>query len=222
MDRNFWLERWERNEIGFHQDQVNPYLKEFIGRLNIKAGSAVFVPLCGKSRDMSWLAEQGYQVIGVEISPLAIDAFFQENGLLARREPRGDLVIASAGPYRLFSGDFFALHPKDLDAVAAVYDRASFIALPPEMRSLYAAQMRRLLPAGCRLLLVTLNYPAGQMQGPPFPVDRLEIERLYGALFDIEELKNSDVLAQNPRFAGHGVAELREEVYLLIPKGQSG
>ncbi len=37
--------------------------------------------MCGKSLDMIWLAEQGLQVTGIEISALAIETFFAENEL---------------------------------------------------------------------------------------------------------------------------------------------
>ena len=39
------------------------------------------MPLCGKSLDLLWLAAQGHRVLGVEISPLAVDAFFAEQDL---------------------------------------------------------------------------------------------------------------------------------------------
>lgn len=49
--------------------------------LDLAQGSRVFVPLCGKSLDMIWLAQQGHEVIGVELSPVAVEDFFRENGL---------------------------------------------------------------------------------------------------------------------------------------------
>ncbi len=65
MDKQFWIEKWHANEIGFHQEDVNPYLQTWWDKLQINPGGTVFVPLCGKSRDMLWLLKQGYKVIGI-------------------------------------------------------------------------------------------------------------------------------------------------------------
>jgi len=60
MEKEFWLERWERAEIGFHQDDINPWLARYWPRLAAPPGSKVFVPLCGKSLDMAWLRKNRY------------------------------------------------------------------------------------------------------------------------------------------------------------------
>ena len=80
MKKDYWLERWEQEEIGFHQNDINPYLCRYWQELRLAQGSEVFVPLCGKSRDMLWLYKQGYSVLGVEFSIVAIQAFFEESG----------------------------------------------------------------------------------------------------------------------------------------------
>jgi len=46
-------------------------LCQYWQELNLAHDSVVFVPLCGKSRDMLWLREQGHQVLGVELSAIA-------------------------------------------------------------------------------------------------------------------------------------------------------
>ena len=77
----FWHERWQKKETGFHQPAVNDLLQLYWPRLGLEAGSEVFVPLCGRSLDMVWLADQGHRVIGAELSQIAIDEFFAERGL---------------------------------------------------------------------------------------------------------------------------------------------
>src|SRR4030042_914462 len=81
MNPDFWLERWQRNEIGFHQPEINAHLQDFWGQLAVPAGGQVFVPLCGKSRDLLWLRARGHRVLGVELSPIAVRDFFAENAL---------------------------------------------------------------------------------------------------------------------------------------------
>jgi len=72
-----WLERWEVGRTGWHEAEGNSKLKEHWRA----TGRRVLVPMCGKSADMKWLADQGNQVFGVELSHLAIEAFFAEQGL---------------------------------------------------------------------------------------------------------------------------------------------
>jgi thiopurine S-methyltransferase len=60
---------------------VTPLLQKYWPTLELPPGSTVLVLLCGKSRDMVWLAEQDFRVVGVELSQLAVEQFFAENEL---------------------------------------------------------------------------------------------------------------------------------------------
>lgn len=215
MEPEFWHQRWADNLIGFHQSQLNPHLRDFWPRLKPERGSTVFVPLCGKSLDMGWLRDQGYRVLGVEISPLAVEGFFRESGLTPQCEEQGGFRVYSAAGIDILCGDFFALQPQHVAGVKAAYDRASLIALPPEMREQYAGHLARLLAAEVPVLLITLDYPQTQMQGPPFSVDESEVRTLYQDDFHIELLCSSDILSQETRFAERGLSRLQETVYLM-------
>lgn len=215
MEPGFWLERWQRQEIGFHQPEFNRHLTEHWPALPAEAGAEVFVPLCGKSRDLLWLAGQGHRVLGVEISPLAVQAFFEENQLPARRERVDGFECWRYEDITVLVGDFFDLTPRHLEQTGAVYDRASLIALPPDMRATYARHMINTLPGPVPALLVTLEYPQQEMQGPPFSVGEQEVQRLYGGYYNVRCLARHDVWAQNPRFQDKGLSALAENVYLL-------
>ena len=215
MEKDFWLERWERQEIGFHQDEVNPYLREYWQELHSANGGAVFVPLCGKSRDMLWLREQGHDVLGVELSTIAVHAFFEENGYPPQHAIDGKFDSCTADGIRILCGDFFDLSQDDLAQVSAVYDRASLVALPPEMRERYARHLVSILPPATQILLVTFDYPQQEMQGPPFAVSVGEVESLYRDHAEIRLLAQLDVLAQNPRFQQRGLSRLHENIFLL-------
>ncbi len=76
MHKDFWQERWAHNEIGFHLDDVHPGMRRHWPRLALPDGATVLVPLCGKSLDLAWLAGQGFNVVGVELSEKAVEAFF--------------------------------------------------------------------------------------------------------------------------------------------------
>jgi thiopurine S-methyltransferase len=215
MKKDFWLERWEREEIGFHQDELNPYLHQYWHDLHLAGDSQVFVPLCGKSRDMRWLREQGHQVLGVELSAIAVQAFFKENGYTPQHELRGRFDGCEANGMRILCGDFFDLSKDDLANVTGVYDRASLIALPPEMRERYVRHLVSILPPATQILLITVDYPQQEMQGPPFSVSSDEVEALYREHAEVRLLAQPDVLAQNPRFQQRGLSRLRENIFLL-------
>jgi thiopurine S-methyltransferase len=215
MRKDFWLERWERKEIGFHQDEVNPYLIQYWQQLHLARDSLVFVPLCGKSRDMRWLREQGHQVLGVELSALAVQAFFRENGYNPQQVSNGKFDRCEANGIRILCGDFFDLGKENLANVGAVYDRASLIALPPEMRERYARHLVNILPPATQVLLVTVDYPQAEMQGPPFSVTSSEVAALYRERAEVRLLAQLDVLANNPRFKERGLSRLQENIFLL-------
>lgn len=215
MQPEFWLERWRNNQIGFHQDEFNSHLQDYWTQLHLAPGAPVFVPLSGKSRDILWLLSQGHPVVGVELSDIALRDFFAENRLSAERTSQPPFEVWQAEEIRIYRGDFFDLTPAHLHNVAGVYDRASLIALPPDMRARYAAKLSGLLPAGTGMLLVTMEYPAGQMHGPPFPVAEDEVRALYRGRFEIECLCSKDVLAENTGLRERGLTRLVEKVYRL-------
>lgn len=217
MEKDFWLERWEKEEIGFHQDDYNPYLREYWQRLELGRGSQVFVPLCGKSRDMIWLEGRGHPVLGVELSAIAAKAFFDENGLTARHAAQGKFDSCESGGIRILCGDFFDLDRSLLENVGAVYDRASLIALPPEMRERYISHLAGILPSGTRILLITLDYVGEEMQGPPFAVSKREVAESYGKHAKVKLLAETDALdlERNARFKQRGLSRLQECVFLV-------
>lgn len=198
MKHDFWHQRWSEGRIGFHQADFNPYLKKYWQLLSLAADDRVFVPLCGKSKDMLWLREQGHEVLGVELNASACEAFFAENGAEPECNQKSGFVVRSVDGVELMCGDFFSLNTEDLRDVGAVYDRAALIALPQEMRTQYAEHLTQILPKGVQILLITLEYDGEG--GPPFSVQGSEVERLFGAAFEIECLERTQ--PDDPRDVG--------------------
>jgi len=228
MHVDFWIERWQKGETGFHQDILNPYLGYFYGENGpvqaARQSLKVFVPLCGKSLDMLWLAQNGYQVLGIECSEIAIKDFFQEHKLEYRVEPGQPFTRyvseEKTGQSRIeiLHGDFFDLAPVDLEGITDIYDRASMIALPETMRLDYFKKMLELQAEGMRTLLITLTYPQQEMDGPPFSVTENELNELYGEEFKIDKLLGKDILVDEPRFQQRGLSALYETAYKLTRK----
>ncbi len=215
MNREFWLDRWQQDLIGFHRDEVNPHVLAFWSALGLGPGSRIFVPLCGKSRDMIWLAAQGHRVLGVELSPIAVRDFFEEHDLLPQIDRVGKFERWSAGEIVLLQGDFFDLAAEDLSDIAGMYDRAALVALPTEMRRRYASHLQHILASPVPTLLVTMEYPQNEMEGPPFSVGEAEVRALFGARHEIESVLDADVLAAEARMRERGLSQLREKVFRL-------
>lgn len=215
MNPEFWNERWRQGLTGFHQDRPTPLMLKHWPSLGIRPGSRVFVPLCGKSLDMAWLASQGLEVLGVELSPLAVRQFFDAHGLRPEvtPSPHGDRY--RAGAIEIIQGDAFGLDQAALAGCDAVFDRAALIALPPDMHRRYAGGPYACLPAGCRGLLITLEYPQHEKQGPPFSVLEGEVRELFGRDWMVDVLERRDILDAQPSFVEEGVTALSTVVYRL-------
>jgi thiopurine S-methyltransferase len=216
MHEDFWQARWARNEIGFHANEVNPYLQRYWPDLAMPGGARVLVPLCGKSLDLAWLAAQSCRVVGVELAQKAVEDFFATHELQAQISQEGAFKVYRAGSLEIYCGDFFALTAQQLGVCQALYDRAALIALPAEMRARYVAHLRELLAPGCQGLLVTLDYPQAEMQGPPFALDEDEVRGLFQSGWQMRLVEARDVLGENVKFRQRGLTRLDERAYRLI------
>ena len=218
MDSDFWHARWQNNQLGWHRAEVHPSLVEFFPRFELKAGDRVFVPLCGKSQDMVWLAKQGLSVIGNELSPIAIQDLFADLQLQPTKTQLGKLVKWQAGSYTLYEGDYFDLKPEHVSEVKFVHDRAALIALPRDGefgRKAYLRQMRNLFPVDVQTLLITLDYDQTIMGGPPFSVGYEEVIWHYAFDHIIEFLAEEDILCQELKFKQRGLPQLTEWTFMM-------
>lgn len=215
MQPDFWHERWRMGQIGFHQSAVDRHLAQYWPDLGLANDSRVFVPLCGKSLDLLWLSERGHSVVGVELSAVALESFCMQHGVPARRRILADFEVYEAGKLQLYCGNFFAFTPQLLGAAAAVYDRAALISWKPELRAAYVEHITSLTSPGTQTLLITMEYPQAQMNGPPFSVTADDVGRLYSRHHAIQALSKQDVLASEPRLRSRGVQQLHEVCYRL-------
>lgn len=192
MDADFWHRKWAKDEIGFHESEVNPLLLKHFAELALAQGSRVFVPLCGKTLDIHWLLSEDYRVVGVELSRLAVEQLFAELGI----EP----AVSSCGPFERFSGpgvdvfvgDFFELSVALLGAVDAIYDRAALVALPPATRQRYAAHLTA-IAARAPQLLICFEYDQDLMKGPPFAIVGEEVARHYHGRYRLTLLDRVEI-----------------------------
>jgi len=192
MDAGFWHQRWQDNVIGFHQGEVNALLAEHFDALSLAEGSRVFLPLCGKTRDIAWFLAQGYRVAGSELSALAVEQLFAELGVEPEKSDIGAVTRYRAPDIDIFTGDMFELDGHQLGPVDAAYDRAALVALPEDMRGTYAAHLTAITDQAPQFL-ICFEYDQTCMAGPPFSVPAAEVHGHYDGRYDVSQIAGKDV-----------------------------
>ena len=187
-----WLEKWEQEQIGFHKAEVHRDLITWAPRFLAGGKHRVVVPLCGKTLDMNWMVEQGHEVVGIELSPIAAEAVFEESGRPFTLQRRDGLNIYEGGDLTVICGDIFKVGRQHVGNADRVWDRAALVALPPSLRDAYAAKIRELAPEG-QILLNSFAYDPTKRDGPPWSVPQKMIRGLYP---EMEVLQISEEIEQ--------------------------
>lgn len=220
MDPTFWLENWEKGQTGFHLKDVNPALLKHWKDLGLHNSQRVLVPLCGKSVDLSFLISLGHHVVGLELSPIAVEEFWLEIGKIPQKTIHQHLIFWTSDHIEIVEGDFFKVAPESIKKPSVVYDRAALVAMPPELQCQYALHLMT-LSQGAPIFLVTFDYRTEEMDGPPFPISRTRLGDLFDNRYDITLIESRDALGDNPGLAARGLNTLSESVWLLKSKETS-
>lgn len=209
MDADFWHQKWEKGEIGFHIGETNPLLIKHFERLNPATGGCIFLPLCGKTRDIAWLLARGYRVVGAELSELAVQKLFEELGVTPQISRLGKSIRYSAMDIDIWVGDIFDVSAHHLGIVHAIYDRAALVALPAVMRESYVLHLMA-ITGGAPQLLLTYEYDQESMEGPPFSVGEDAVRRYYDTAYSLSLLESRNVPG-----GFRGKVSSKEHVWLL-------
>ena len=209
MDAGFWHERWDTNQIAFHEGAGNALLVKHFAAHFPGPGARVFLPLCGKTRDFAWLMAQGYRVAGAELSATAIEQLFSELDI----EPEVSKTDNGAwfrGPgIEVYVGDIFQLTSAALGPVDVIYDRAALVALPEEMRKRYVAHLVGITDAAPQFL-ICFDYDQNEMEGPPFSVTEAEVRAHYTGPYTVSRIEQKPVEGLLK-----GLVEATENAWLL-------
>lgn len=188
----YWEERYVDGDIPWDKGYAAPPLTEFLAANPMRG--RVLVPGCGTGHDVRAIAESGAITLGLDLAPRAIAQ--------AR-------AASSAQPNASFSvGDFFALAPSLAETFEWVFEHTLFCAIDPALRPEYAKAVQTVLEPGGRFLaifFVDIEDP----DGPPFPTDNAEIDRLFGPSF--EELRRWTPGASYPGREGREQLRLFEK-----------
>lgn len=187
--KEFWKYKWEKQDLGFNQPEANRHLVKYAPQVFSEKGASVFVPLCGKTVDMLWLANYGFKIVGVEYISKAINDFFSENAITFKLKKAHHLHVHSWGKHIIYGGDFFHLQAAHLQDVTYVYDRAALVALDREDRKRYVAHLQSSLPSKHEILLIVYERLNDTHLGPPFHVSQDEVGELFRQKYEIKLLE---------------------------------
>lgn len=201
-----WLKRWRDGHTGWHEPEGNQNLKNHCTWTNRR----VLVPLCGKTPDILWLEARGNSVVGVELSDIAVEAFFAESGLEYELESGAlNRYRCTSRDITLYCGDYFEFSEEPFNAH---YDRGALIALPPNLRSRYAEHTSALLAQDVQQLVLTVEYDNSVCDGPPFSVEREEVLSYWPQLR--QQARVADIENAPPKFLNAGLTSMHEVVWV--------
>lgn len=192
MEPDFWLQTWKNDDLGFHRSKTNPALVKSFNKLSVPKKSRVFLPLCGKTRDIDWLLAEDYDVAGAELSATAVKQLFDRLKMDPTITQMGDIERYSAKNIDIFVGNIFDLSGDILGSIDAIYDRAALVALPHKMRKQYTAHLKELTKEAPQLLM-TFEYDQTVMEGPPFSISPAELNQHYGNTYNLSLIERTDV-----------------------------
>lgn len=233
----YWASVWAADRIPFHEAGVNVRLlahyKTWLAAAphNNEHGLRVLVPLCGKTRDLSFLASlpSVSSVVGVEFVDAAVASLAEEQPALALKPPatnkRTPFSVWHGGEKaRILVGDFFKLTKSTATTQGgglfdAAFDRAALVAVEPVTRGKYVDALSSALKPGGVVLLTTFERAEGTAEGrafgPAYSVTAADIYSLFGKRgFRCEMLECVDIPIA-PRFQQQGVTRLLEATWLL-------
>jgi methyl halide transferase len=165
-----WESAYRRRETPWEKGKPHPGLVDFLAENEPLAGK-IFVPGCGSGQDVRALTAPYNRVLGVDLAPFAI----------AKAKARPQIAQEE---YLL--ADLFAL-PATFDGQFDwVFEHTCFCAIDPNQRDKYVATVVRLLKPGGRFLAIFFINPDHEEPGPPYGVNREELEGFFGDHFTIE------------------------------------
>lgn len=190
LNKNYWEERYQKNETGWDVGEISTPLKEYIDQLTDKS-TKILIPGAGNSHELEYLLSQGFTnvfVLDYAQSPL-------DN--IQKRIPNfpKDHLICS---------DFFEHH----DTYELILEQTFFCALDPSLRKDYAQKMQSLLQPNGKIAGLLFQFPLTEV-GPPFGGSKEEYISLFQKDFTIKVLETA-INSIKPR--------LEKELFFIFTK----
>jgi SAM-dependent methyltransferase len=147
--------------VPWDRDEAHPVLVEWFER-RAPSGRTAIVVGCGFGADAEYVAARGFATTAFDLSPTAIR-------LARERHPDS--------PVDYTVGDLLDLPPEWIEAFDLVVEVITVQALPQELRAQSIANIARLVAPGGTLIVISGARDEGEeVDGPPWPLTRAEIE----------------------------------------------
>jgi thiopurine S-methyltransferase len=213
-DQEFWKQKWVEGSTHFHNDAFNSNLVKHYPKFE-KENHHVFIPLCGKTNDIFYFTEKGHKVLGVELSELAVGQFFEENKLEHKKEKSEHYKLYKTNDITMALGNLFDLTKEDLKDINFIYDRASLVALPVELRKSYYELLREKIGIGTEMLLISFEHGYDTVIGPPHSVPTKEIYENLKTHYEITSLEVKDLDIKSPKLLAQNATKATEPILYL-------
>ena len=164
-DREYWEERYAKDETGWDIGRVSAPLKEYIDQLTDKE-MKILIPGCGNAHEAQYLHEQGFgNVFVIDLAQKALES-------LLDRTPDFPLQ-------QLMLGDYFT-HEGQYDLIL---EQTFFSSLEPRLRTAYAKKAHDLLVPYGKLSGVLFDFELDS--GPPYGGTQIEYKGYFNSFFNI-------------------------------------
>ncbi|MCA9190056.1 MAG: methyltransferase domain-containing protein [Pirellulaceae bacterium] len=171
-DHVAWNDRYRDGDLPWDTGRHSSELKACLQRNSIMPCRALELG-CGTGSNCVWLAQQGFDVTGVDVSPLAVE----------RAEAR---AYAAGVKVRFVVADVFEL-PDFGAPFAFFFDRGCYHAVRRIATDRYATAVARTLVGGARGLVLAGNAREPNSPGPPVVTEE-QIREELGQTFHIVDL----------------------------------
>ncbi len=163
----------EQDSPGWNIGRPAPPLQYWLKHSGAAPGR-VCVPGCGYGHDVREFAAAGFEAVGVDFAPLAVER--------ANEQSRG-----APGKFEFRQADIFELPNSERGRFDYLYEYTCFVAIDPRRRPEYVQLALELLKPGG--MLIGCFYNHGREGGPPFDVTREQVLELYRPHFEIRKLE---------------------------------
>jgi thiopurine S-methyltransferase len=179
-----WIKEWEESlKPRWSMEGVNPYMQQFKNDLTKgKQCVKIFFPMCGDVADMSWMADMEHTIVGVEISPVAIEQFFNGNEIEYDVKPfelmKGTVYASKNGNIRIDCGYFFLFGSSVERDFDGIWDRGSFNTLcDMTLKKKYIQILTLVMKPNCKIVMEFA-----------LTIDAKNIKELFGVNFEVTYL----------------------------------
>jgi SAM-dependent methyltransferase len=196
-DQATWNSRYETGDTPWDTGAPSTQLTRFLAQHKQVPGRALEIG-CGTGNNVIWLAQQGWDVTGVDVAPRALD--------LAR-----DTAQHAGVPATFLVADVLDL-PEFNQPFDLLFDRGCYHAVRRGAPFGYAPSVARALAAGAHGLILAGNAKEPREPGPPVVAEE-ELRRELGLAFtlvSLEEFRFDVVPGTDVAFLGWAIHVRKE------------